>query len=58
MSKPEFVYVTYIASTLEKVWEALTSGEFTRQYWGGRTIESDWKPGSIVRHIQENGECD
>ncbi|HTN82148.1 MAG TPA: SRPBCC family protein [Sorangium sp.] len=58
MSKPEFVYVTYIASTLEKVWEALTTGEFTRQYWGGRTIQSDWRPGSSVRHVKEDGSFD
>ncbi|WP_437940620.1 SRPBCC family protein [Sorangium sp. So ce341] len=58
MSKPEFVYVTYIASTLDKVWEALTTGEFTRQYWGGRTIQSEWKPGAAVRHIKEDGSFD
>ena len=30
MSKPEFVYVTYIETTPEKLWQALTSSEFTR----------------------------
>jgi len=40
------VYVTYIASTPEKIWAALTSGEFTRQYFFGRSVESDWKQGS------------
>lgn len=33
MDKPIFVYVTYIATTLEKLWEALTSEAFTQQYW-------------------------
>jgi uncharacterized protein YndB with AHSA1/START domain len=33
MSKPTFVYVTYIATTPEKLWQALTDGAFTRQYW-------------------------
>jgi len=33
MDKPTFVYVTYIATTLEKLWEALTSEAFTQQYW-------------------------
>jgi uncharacterized protein YndB with AHSA1/START domain len=37
--KPKTVYVTYIASTPEKVWDALTRPEFTRQYFFGRTIE-------------------
>lgn len=40
------VYVTYIASTPERIWAALTSGEFTRQYFFGRSVESDWKQGS------------
>ena len=45
-SKPKFVYVTYITTTPEKLWEALTSGEFTKKYWFGSRIESDWKVGS------------
>lgn len=40
------VYVTYIASTPAKVWEALTSAEHTKQYFFGRSVESDWKIGS------------
>jgi hypothetical protein len=51
MDRPAFVYVAYIATTPEKLWEALTDGEFTRRYWGGRRIESDWNVGSAVRHI-------
>jgi uncharacterized protein YndB with AHSA1/START domain len=58
MNKPEFVYVTYIATTADRVWEALTSGEFTRQYWGGRRIESDWQVGSDVKHLKEDGSLD
>jgi uncharacterized protein YndB with AHSA1/START domain len=40
------VYVIYIAATPAKVWAALTSSEFTTQYFFGRSVESDWKPGS------------
>jgi uncharacterized protein YndB with AHSA1/START domain len=40
------VYVIYIAAPAEKVWAALTSSEFTRQYFFGRLIESDWQRGS------------
>src|SRR5262249_7286998 len=40
------VYVTYIASTPDKVWQALTSSEFTSQYFFGRKVESDWQVGS------------
>ena len=41
-----FLYVTYIRTTPEKLWQALTTPEFTRQYWGGVWQDSDFKPGS------------
>lgn len=43
-----FVYQTHIASTRERVWEALTSPDFTRRFWNGRLVESDWRVGSTV----------
>jgi uncharacterized protein YndB with AHSA1/START domain len=46
MSKPEFVYTTYIEATAEKLWHALTDGDFTERYWFGHRITSDWKVGS------------
>ena len=46
MRKPEFVYVTYIETTPEKLWEALTDSRFTRQYWFDTEVRSDWKVGS------------
>jgi uncharacterized protein YndB with AHSA1/START domain len=49
MSKPAMIHVTYIETTPEKLWEALTSGAFTRLYWFGRRIESDWTVGAPVR---------
>lgn len=49
MIKPAMVHVTYIETTPEKLWSALTSGAFTTQYWFGRRIESDWSVGSPVR---------
>ncbi len=55
MNKPEHVYVSYIATTPEKLWQALTDGEFTRQYWGGGRVTSDWQPGSAVRWEREDG---
>lgn len=51
MDKPKFVYVTYIRATPEKVWEAITKPEFTRQYWGAMANVSDWKAGSRWEHI-------
>jgi uncharacterized protein YndB with AHSA1/START domain len=49
MSEPAFVYETDIATTPERLWSALTSGEHTRRYWFDRRIESDWTVGSPVR---------
>ena len=46
MSKPEFVYTIYIETTPEKLWEALTSSEFSRRYWFGTELRTDWKIGS------------
>jgi len=48
MSKTEFVYVTYIKTTPEKLWKALTTSEFTKQYWFDTAVESDWKVGSSL----------
>ena len=48
MSKPDFVYMIYINSTPEKVWDALTDGKLSRNYWGGRGVESDWGVGAPV----------
>jgi uncharacterized protein YndB with AHSA1/START domain len=46
MPRPEFVYVTYIETTPERLWEALTSSEFSRRYWFGTELQTDWKVGS------------
>ncbi len=54
MSKPEFVYVSYIATAPEKLWVALTQGDFTKKYWYGRRIESDWTVGSAVRFFDRD----
>jgi uncharacterized protein YndB with AHSA1/START domain len=43
---PPYVYVTYIRTTAEKLWEALIQPEFTRKYFCEITHETDWKPGS------------
>jgi uncharacterized protein YndB with AHSA1/START domain len=58
MSKPEFVYVTYIETTLEKLWHALTDGNFTERYWFGVRLESDWKVGSRFAMMQNGAATD
>ncbi len=54
MNDSVFVYTAYINTTPEKLWEALTNGEFTKKYWFGRTLQSDWKEGSAVQFVDEN----
>ena len=55
MSHDRFVYVTFIRSTPEKIWDALTQPEFNRQYWFGMHIDSDFKPGSPWKLMFEDG---
>jgi uncharacterized protein YndB with AHSA1/START domain len=55
MSKPEFVYVTYIETTPEKLWQALTDGDFTERYWFGMHLRSDWKVGSTFEMVRSDG---
>jgi DNA-binding transcriptional ArsR family regulator/uncharacterized protein YndB with AHSA1/START domain len=52
MERPAFVYVTYIATTPEQLWRALTEPAFTSRYWGV-AFESDWQKGSTysLRHV-------
>ncbi len=47
MEKPAFVYTTYIHTTPERLWRALTEPAFTERYWGV-TLESDWRTGDSV----------
>jgi uncharacterized protein YndB with AHSA1/START domain len=58
MNKPTFVYVTYIATTLEQLWEAIVSEEFTQQYWSFGQLQSDWQVGSSVQHVNQDGETE
>ena len=55
MEKPQFVYVTYIRTTPEKLWGALTQPEFTRQYWCATTQECEWKPGATWKIMIPDG---
>ena len=50
MSSAEFVYVAYINTTPEKVWDALIDNEMIKQYWGRHKNVSDWKVGSTWLH--------
>ena len=49
MTRHTYVYVTYIVSTSEKVWEALTDATITASFWERENV-SDWKAGSRWEH--------
>ena len=53
MSKPSFVYVTYIRATPQKIWQALTDADITSRYWAHRNV-SDWKPDSRWEHRRKD----
>jgi len=55
MTGPKHVYEVYIRTTPQKLWDAITSPAFTRQYFYGTAVESDWKKGSKVTHRQQSG---
>jgi uncharacterized protein YndB with AHSA1/START domain len=56
-ARGKFVYVTYIRTTAQKLWDALTTPEFTRQYWFGVAMESNggWKKGAAWKMTAPNG---
>ena len=53
--KTSFVYVTYIAATPAKVFEAITRPDVARRYWGHENV-SDWTPGADWQHVRANEE--
>lgn len=55
MARSTFVYVTYIRTTQEKLWSALTDAEFMKQYWFGMHCESGWTAGSPWKLISPGG---
>jgi uncharacterized protein YndB with AHSA1/START domain len=50
-----FVYVTYIRTTPEQLWSALTDADFMQQYWFGMRCESEWKAGSPWKLVFPDG---
>lgn len=55
MQKAEFVYATFIRTTPEKLWEALTNGDFSVKYWFGFRFEVELKVGGKVRILPPKG---
>jgi uncharacterized protein YndB with AHSA1/START domain len=55
MSKPTFVYVTYIAAPPERVWEALTKPDISENYWFGYRVKADGKAGERMIAVDPAG---
>ncbi len=55
MARSTFVYVTYIRTTPEQLWTALTDAEFMKQYWFGVYSESHWTAGSPWKMVFPDG---
>ncbi len=56
MTRSTFVYVTYIRTTPEELWSALTDVEFMNQYWFGNHCESQWTAGSPWKLVSGAGQ--
>lgn len=56
MAESRFVYVTYIRVAPERVWEALTTDAFMKDYFFGVHFDTDWKPGSPWRMVHRDGD--
>ena len=56
MARSTFVYVTYIRTTPQKLWSALTDDtEFMKRYWFGIRCDSEWTPGSPWKMLASDG---
>ncbi len=56
MARSTYVYVTYIRTTPEKLWSALTDAKFIEQYWFGIHCECQWTTGSPWKNVTGDGE--
>jgi uncharacterized protein YndB with AHSA1/START domain len=56
MARSTYVYVSYIRTTPQKLWSALTTPEFIKQYWFGMNVECQFKAGSPWKLKSDSGE--
>ncbi len=54
-TRSSFIYATFIRTTPQKLWEALTAPQFARKYWFGTTVECSWKKGSPWKLVGADG---
>jgi len=56
MAKSTFIYVTYIRTTPQELWSALTDAQFMKQYWFGMHCECLWTSGSAWKLVSDTGQ--
>lgn len=54
-AQSSFVYVTYVKTTPDRLWEALTDPDFVAQYWLGNRPEADWRLGGSWKLLFPDG---
>jgi uncharacterized protein YndB with AHSA1/START domain len=54
-AKSNFVYVTYIKATPQRLWEALIDPDFAARYWLGARPEAEWRVGGAWKLVLPNG---
>ena len=57
MADTDYQYMTVIGAPPERVWQGLTTAEFTRQYWHGTDIRSDFNAGTPVEFLIDGEVC-
>ncbi len=57
MAGPKLEYQVYIRTTPDRLWEAITRPEHTRDYFYGMAVRSDWRPGSSIQHQAPDGQA-
>ena len=55
MDRPTHVYEVFIRSTPERIWEAITRADMTRDYFYGTLVSSEWKAGATLRYTYPDG---
>lgn len=53
--KSSFVYVTFVKTTPERLWDALIDPDFIEQYWLGNRVEADWRVGGAWKILLSDG---
>ncbi len=49
------IHETYIKSSPERIWQALTDPEFTRRWFFDTSIQSGWEPGGGYQYLMADG---